>query len=796
MGMRSATLAKSLTDLTRRRGRTMLAVASLSLAVASLGIFAVRPMMDDAMRDEVARNHLADLTVTTKPLRLDGADLAALQRIPNVAAVEPRSFFGTRIYIGARRERAFVIGVPDYERQRVDVVQVKSGGAPTAPGTVLTEDQNARQERFEAGRGGVARLVAADGSTRGLRITGVGRNLDGAQEVVGDAKAVVLYATPATVARLSGTPGFSSLAFRLRDHDPARVKATIAAVRAELRASAPGFTGFADLPQAREPGEWPGKESFSDFGALFSIITVLALLSGLVLIGSTMSTMVAEQAGEIATMRAVGGRRRQVAAIYLRTAGLLGALGALLGVPLGVLLANGMLSFFASGLYGIEPGFGVSWPWVAASAALGVAGPAIAALPAIRRGVRLPLRETLVQGGLSTAPATGLERSLVQVRFLPRPAQIGLRSVARRRRRSLATMVVIALAVGNLLGIMALAKGVTQVTRGEWSDRHWQITLGSNLRRPLGPDAERVVRQVPGVEDLERVLVNDIGLGGRDAFLYGVGSRTLFEYRIADGRWYTAAEEAARARVAVVERGIARAEGISTGDRITLASGNGSLRFSVIGIAANQQENGAVVFLPLATARAALGSLDGVNQLWITTTSTENGLIDRTTADVEDALTARGYEVGTEITYVGERDNVAANRVLTTSIAVLGFLVVAISMVGLVNAVTTSMLERTREVGVLRCIGARARDISSIFATEGAILALAGWLAGIPLGYAVERALVWLIRELIDVEIPVVYPLSHVAVALAGTLLLALVVMALPLRRAVHVKPGQALRYA
>ena len=145
---------------------------------------------------------------------------------------------------------------------------------------------------------------------------------------------------------------------------------------------------------------------------------------------------------------------------------------------------------------------------------------------------------------------------------------------------------------------------------------------------------------------------------------------------------------------------------------------------------------------------------------------------------------------------MGERDNVAVNRVLTTSIAVLGFIVVAISMVGLVNAITTSVLERTREVGILRCIGARGRDVRRIFATEGLVLAALGWLVGIPLGYAVERVLVWLIRELIEVDVPVVYPVRHIVIAFAGTLLLALIVMALPLRRAVHLKPGDALRYA
>ena len=82
--------------------------------------------------------------------------------------------------------------------------------------------------------------------------------------------------------------------------------------------------------------------------------------------------------------------------------------------------------------------------------------------------------------------------------------------------------------------------------------------------------------------------------------------------------------------------------------------------------------------------------------MWVTTTSDDHDLIDGATTRIEDDLTARGYEVGTEITYVGERENVEQNKVLTTSIAVLGFLVVAISMVGLVNSITTSVLERTR----------------------------------------------------------------------------------------------------
>jgi putative ABC transport system permease protein len=118
------------------------------------------------------------------------------------------------------------------------------------------------------------------------------------------------------------------------------------------------------------------------------------------------------------------------------------------------------------------------------------------------------------------------------------------------------------------------------------------------------------------------------------------------------------------------------------------------------------------------------------------------------------------------------------------------------SIVGLANAITMSIIERTREIGIVRCLDARARDVRRIFATEGVALALAGWLLGVPLGYALTRLIVWLIWEIAGVRLPLVFPFWNVWIALAGARALALFVLLLPLRRAVRYRPGDALRYA
>ncbi len=191
-------------------------------------------------------------------------------------------------------------------------MHVASGAAP-GTGAVLTDAQNTRQGLLSVQAGQTVRIIGADGAVRSLQVSGEGRNLDGGQAVTSGG-VIVLYATPATVASLSRTPGYDELFFTLADTRPAAVNATIAAIRRTL-ATVPGFTGFSDLPQVRSAGDWPGKSSFQSTSKFLYVITLLALLSAFVLISNTMTALVAEQTSEIGIMKAVGGRRRQIAAV-------------------------------------------------------------------------------------------------------------------------------------------------------------------------------------------------------------------------------------------------------------------------------------------------------------------------------------------------------------------------------------------------------------------------------------------------------------------------------------------------
>ena len=318
-----------------------------------------------------------------------------------------------------------------------------------------------------------------------------------------------------------------------------------------------------------------------------------------------MTTLIGEQTGEIAAMKAIGARRRDIRRLYLRTALLLGAIGAVAGAALGVLLANALAGFLASMLYA-DAGFGVSIPIVLASLVLGIAGPALAALPAIRRATRLPLAEALSAGASELGGQGPLDGLLRRVRMLPRSVQIGLRGVARRPRRTAATVAQVALAVATLLALLSLGAGVATTTRGWFDDNHFDIWAQSVASEPFSADTARVIARHAG-------RAGRAGLGAerrarRRPCRRGLGAAfpaAVRDPRMLDGRWYTRRGEG---RVAVLGRTLAKATGKDVGDRIRLDTSGGPATFRVIGISGNQAENGDVVFVPVAALQSVLGS--------------------------------------------------------------------------------------------------------------------------------------------------------------------------------------------
>ena len=789
-------------DLTRHRARTLLAVCTLSIAIASLGFLAVPALLNAAMNRQIAGSHLYDVGIFTSTLDLSPAQLGALGRLPGVAAVSPAVGYATTATSAAGPQDVELAGTA-LASAPVNTVALFTGQMP-GPGEVLADAGNARATGFAVPNGGTIDVRAAGGRLVRLRVSGTGMNLAATPGANGSATPV-FYAPTATVQALRGVRGYNYLGFRLTDDAAAAQSRVVAEVRAYLTAQT-GADPITALPAVRAPGQWPGQSGFNQIMALLYIITILAFASALFLISATMNTLIAEQAGEIAILKTLGGRRRQIAGITVRTAAMLGAAAAVLGTILGIAIAYLLAGYFAVKLIDVSFGFAISVPVVVASL---VAGPVLAvaaSVPALRRALGQPVAETLA-GAVTSGYGSGwLDRLAARSGLLagagvPGSVRMGVRNALRQKRRSAATIAQVAVAAGLAIAFLALGQSVTAVISQTIGTLHFSIGAGEAAgsgARPFGSQALTVAATTPGVTGAEPVETSSVQYNGQTYVAWGLGAHPLYSYRLSAGHWFTTADTAdARTAIPPVVLGpaLARAARASVGQILALSVAAGPTRVRVIGIDTVPTNNGDTVYLALPVLERLDGGPGTANSIWLTTASTAHAAIDRAATAAANRLAAAGYPVSTTEIYVTQAQITAADTAILTIVDILGLAVVAIMLMGLVSTLSMGVIERTREVGILRCVGARARQIRRVFSTEAVVLAVAGWAFGVLLGWLIYQGLLTLLLHDASISLPQEFPPVIPLITLAGVVVLTVIVIRGPLRRATRIQPGTALRY-
>jgi putative ABC transport system permease protein len=793
---------KALADLTRHRARTLLTSFTLCIATASLGFIAVPSLLNAAMEHQVAESHLYDVALSLRITNLTPAQLSALGRLTGITAVSGGLAYVTKTTSAVGTQNAEIIGTR-LAAAPVDTVPLLTGRMP-GPGEVLADAANGRATDYGVSNGATIKMRAASGALVSLTVAGTGMNLATTPGANGSGTPV-FYATQATVESLRGVHGVNFLGFRLTDDTPAAQSRAISEVRAYLTAQT-GSDPISSLPSIRSASQWPGQAAFGRNKALLYIITILAFLSALFLISATMNTLIAEQAGEIAILKTLGARRRQIRGIILRTALMLGVAGAIPGTIIGIVIAYLLTRYFAETLIDVPVGFGIAAGVVIASLLVGPALAVAASLPALRRALRRPVAETLAGSGTAGSYGAGrLDRLVARSGLLseagvPGSVRMGIRNVLRQKRRSAAAIAQVAVAAGLAITFLALGQSASALLSRTVSQLHFGVSVGlSSGSRPFGGQAVAIAAATPGITRAQPVETSSVLYNGQTYVAWGLDIHPLYAYRLSAGHWFTAADYTAAGQRAippvVLGSAVARTVGASLGKVLNFDTPGGYAHVRVVGIDNGAANNGDTVFFPLPTMERLDGGPGTADSIWLTTASSSHAAIGRAAAAVARRLTAAGYRVATQEIYVVVANDTATEHAILTIVEILGLLVVAITLMGLVSALSMAVIERTREVGILRCVGARARYIRRVFSAEAMVLAAVGWVVAVPLGFLMFQGLRALILHNSDLSLPLAFPPAIPLGTLAGLVVLTLLVIRGPLRRATRIRPGAALRY-
>jgi putative ABC transport system permease protein len=772
---------KARRELTRRKARSLFTVATIAASVTGLWLFAVPPLIDDAMNARVDSDRLWDLRLSPNGVVLADSDIDAIRDLPNIAAVEARVLTNTTAWYAGAQSQVLLVGVDDFSDQEVNVVQLLEGDLP-GPGQVLADPQNIRSGRLDAAIGD---NLAIGGQP--VVVSGIGTSLEWSARVDDDDP--VFYLGLGRLQEAIDYPGISWIDLRVDDHSAAAMTAAADTVRDYL-AGIDADISYWETLKIRAPGDWPEKEQVGNIVQLMYIIAALGLVSALFMVFTTMNTVVREQTREIGVIKAVGGPRRAIIRSYVLMAALLGAVGTALGVAAGIPLSNLIVGFAGREFSGIEPGFGVPLWVLVMSITVGMAATMAAALPAILRATRVPVRQALVDHGVvESFGSSTIEAALRRTRLLSRPARLGLRNAARHKGRTLTTALQIGFGVGTFLGFLALGISIMDINDETFDGEGGDIIVWLNA------DAGDTIAAVPGVALATPVVYSRAGVGGESYALQGqTPDAAHFRAELSDGRWFTENEESQAELVAVVGPAFANVVAVGVGDIMDVETTLEKVSVEVIGIDSLMINDGKTIFMPLSTT-LRLTEETAPESYSVVVTDSDEAFVDTTAAAVQRALQTHRVDAVVEARYIEKQATQSQNRTIIAILIILGFPVIAIGMIGLVNTMTMNVIERTREIGVLRAIGARARHIRRMIRAEAIAVSVIGWLAAIPLGYLITTVLIKLLTNSFDVNFPVLFPLWPLPLALVATLLIAVVVVRPPVRRAVRLRPGVTLRY-
>jgi len=280
-----------------------------------------------------------------------------------------------------------------------------------------------------------------------------------------------------------------------------------------------------------------------------------------------------------------------------------------------------------------------------------------------------------------------------------------------------------------------------------------------------------------------------IGINAKDAekvFL------DIQAFELDEGRYFREGENGVIDIGSVVAKDMFEKE-VKTGDSIFIKD----KKFKVVGImkSVGSTQDDSQIYMPLEDMRDLLGGKDSLSMIFAKVTDASR--IDEISKNIEKKL---DKEYG-EKTYSAISSQQIAERV-GSIFSILSFVlggIASISLVvagvGIANTMFTAVLERTREIGIMKAIGATNFNIMEIFLIESALLGFIGGVVGCVIGFVFSQIISIFASGMLPVQFQTIVTLDMILMGLGFSIFVGIISGLYPARRAAKLQPVEALRY-
>ncbi|MEV6649345.1 FtsX-like permease family protein [Streptomyces sp. NPDC051219] len=671
----------------------------------------------------------------------------------------------------------------NWTRNDLKSMEITSGHAPRGPTEVMVDAGTA--DKHGLGLGDELRTIAVTGDIR-AKISGIATF-----KVTNPGAAVVYFDTATAQRKLLGKQGlFTNVAVTAEDG------VTDEQLKRNVAAAVEGPYKYQTSKEAADANR-QDVGSFLDVMKYVMLgFAAIAFLVGIFLIFNTFSMLVAQRTREIGLMRALGAGRNQINQSVRIEALLLGVFGSVLGVGAGVGLAVGLMKLMGSmGMELSTADLTIKWTTPVVGLVLGIVVTLIAAyLPARRAGKVSPMaalrdagtpgdrKAGLLRGVLGLAlTGTGVAAlylaatadkagqgslflgagvvltligfvvigpllaggvvkvlSTVVLRMFGPVGRMAERNALRNPRRTGATgaalMIGLALvACLSVVGSSMVASATDELDRSVGADFIVQSANG----QPIVPQAQKALEAAPGIAHVTEYKLVDAKLTSPDGRTEEEGLAAADPTYAQDLRRETVAGQLSAAygkNAMSVGDAYAERHGIEVGDEMTVAFKGGEtakLKIAAITSDDTNVDKGAM-YVNITTVEQYVPA-DKMPKNMIMFAKAEDGREKAAYTALKDSLAAYPqYKVQNQTDFKQDlKDQIGQ---LLNMVYGLLALAIIVAVLGVVNTLALSVVERTREIGLMRAVGLSRRQLRRMIRLESVVIALFGALLGLGLG--------------------------------------------------------------
>ena len=738
--MHSIRWRKVVRDLGVARTRTVLVVLSIAVGVFAVGTIAgANALLRDGLREKYLASRPASATISASAF---GDDLVeTVREMPGIADAEARRSVTVRLRTGPETFRELQLtAITDFEDQRLDLVTPEPGAAwPPARGDLLLERSSLTLA--DVPTSGEVEIQTVDGKLHTLRVAGLSHEVG---------------ASPAFyIGRLQGHITFETLddlglgtaydELRILADDATLTRdeiRTLAETVRERMERAGAAVIFVFVPP---PGEHPANDLLAGVFLVLGFLGLLALLASGFLVVNTVNAIIAQQTRQIGVMKAVGARNRQVAVLYLGMVLAYAVLSLGVALPLGALGAYGLTVFTASLVNFDVTTFFAPPEVIALEVAVGLLVPLLAALVPVWHGVRVTVREAVSSTGIRDAfGRSRFDRAIQRIRGLPRPTLLSIRNTFRRKSRLLLTLSALTLGAAVFMAVFTVRSSLYQTLDDAlaYFDYDVQVELAGSARADL---LETEASRVPGVTAAEAwrfattQRIRADGAESRSFITFGLPPETtMVRPRLQEGRWLVPSDGNALVATANIRED---EPDIRVGDALTLRVNGRDAAWTLVGIVESPTQR-PFLYTNAGPLEQAARDVGRATVVMLRTDTRDAATQDRVGKAAADHLETVGVRVAATTTIAEVRTTQERLfDVLVIFLSTMALLLGVVGGLGLTGTMSINVVERAREIGVIRAVGASDGAVLRLFLAEGLLIGLISWAVGALLAIPISRTL-------------------------------------------------------